>query len=843
MKAFSSPTTAGAFAIKALALAIASQSPLVHAAPTGGAVVAGTGTINQSGTNTTINQSTERLSLEWNTFNVAGNERVQFIQPGTSSVALNRILDSSGSQILGRIDANGHVILMNPNGVFFGANATVNVGGLVASGLNIDTDDFMNGDLVFAGLEGTAGAVVNRGIINAATGGNVALIGKSVANRGLISASLGHVVLASGSEAVVTFDDEGLIGVRIDKETLASEVGGTYAVTNAGTIEAKGGKILLNASVSADLFSEAVNHGGMNGGTEAVLHDDGSFTLGSGNSVINTGVVNVSTDAATTADAGYVVMAGQNVEQRGTIRANAEGDKLAGQVYLESFDQVRMTSTSLIEANADVTSGKISFNADNLLSTTGAKLSTSGDVLASAYVTVRLPEMLANHLYVSSIGTVRQTGAATVTGNTHVYVAAGADVRLTNVGNDFNSFSLDADHTSNTHLTESNSIHLNDLDLEDSSLQITALGQGSTVQQNPGTRINVGESSLRITADNILLGEDGGTTDVYNGLFHLTFGQSIATNGSVTLHEYGGGLYANDVRIVGKDLGYGNVYLDLRADKLIDLNADLDVDMRQLVVHQMAGKNASLIGYSETTQTGPIYLSGALNWNSYIAQLDNPENDIASLQGTGEALAFGWLTYVDKNDIVIRNLQTGEETSVNISSVGDGATIKQAANTTLKVDFIDLAADNILLGANGLSDVRAGYYLKMNFQDNLIINGSYSIGSSFPYFGILGDENNNRLVFGEHATAKPVGDAYGGITIDLGAGDDIAIFNSELIGGTAENKLNMGSGNDRVYFNRDVYLPLVLGAGSDLVRIWDMETHYEATDFDSGEDVLIVYNP
>src|SRR5690606_38315011 len=163
------------------------------------------------------------------------------------------------------------------HGVMFGENASVNVGGLVASGLNIGTTDFMNGDLVFSALEDAAGTVVNHGIINAATGGNVVLLGKNVANHGLIAANLGHVALAAGSEAIVTFDEQGLIGVRIDQETLADELGGDFAVENSGTIAAAGGKILLNASVSADLFSEAVNRGAMSGSIDAVVHDDGSF--------------------------------------------------------------------------------------------------------------------------------------------------------------------------------------------------------------------------------------------------------------------------------------------------------------------------------------------------------------------------------------------------------------------------------------------------------------------------------------------------------------------------------------------------------------------------------------
>ena len=151
--------------------------PSVHAEPTGGNVVGGSGSINQSGLNTTINQTTGSMAINWDSYNLSANERVQYIQPGSSSLSLNRILSHSGSQIHGRIDANGHVILVNPNGVFFGEGAQINVGGLIASGLDISPVDFMNGDYIFNEVLGTNGSVINNGLINASLGGNVTLLG------------------------------------------------------------------------------------------------------------------------------------------------------------------------------------------------------------------------------------------------------------------------------------------------------------------------------------------------------------------------------------------------------------------------------------------------------------------------------------------------------------------------------------------------------------------------------------------------------------------------------------------------------------------------------------------
>lgn len=121
----------------------------LHASPIGGEVVDGTGTITQTDLTTTINQTTQNLAIDWQSFDVDTNERVEFIQPDTSSIVLNRILGNNGSTIQGQIDANGQVILVNPNGIFFTSTATINVGGLVASSLDMTPTDFMNGNYFF----------------------------------------------------------------------------------------------------------------------------------------------------------------------------------------------------------------------------------------------------------------------------------------------------------------------------------------------------------------------------------------------------------------------------------------------------------------------------------------------------------------------------------------------------------------------------------------------------------------------------------------------------------------------------------------------------------------------
>jgi filamentous hemagglutinin family protein len=89
----------------------------VYAAPQGGQVVGGSGSISQSNLTTNIQQNTQNLAIDWQSYNLNSNEKVNYLQPNSSSIALNRVLGGSASQIFGQINANGQVVLVNPNGI------------------------------------------------------------------------------------------------------------------------------------------------------------------------------------------------------------------------------------------------------------------------------------------------------------------------------------------------------------------------------------------------------------------------------------------------------------------------------------------------------------------------------------------------------------------------------------------------------------------------------------------------------------------------------------------------------------------------------------------------------
>jgi len=65
---------------------------------------------------------------------------------------------------------------------------------------------------------------------------------------------LGSVNLAAGKAAVLTFDQQGLLGVQVTEAILQDELGIDPAVLNSGEINAEGGRVLLTAKVSLDVF-------------------------------------------------------------------------------------------------------------------------------------------------------------------------------------------------------------------------------------------------------------------------------------------------------------------------------------------------------------------------------------------------------------------------------------------------------------------------------------------------------------------------------------------------------------------------------------------------------------
>ena len=313
-----------------------------QAGPEGGAVTSGSAAITSTGSITTIDQASDRAIIRWDSFDVGAGERVQFNQPGTSSITVNRIRDTKPSQIDGHVGANGNIILINPNGVVFGAASTVDVGGLVATSSDLRDDTaFMAGGAVEFTRPGNAdAAIINHGAMTVREGGLAGLVAPNVENYGVIQARLGKAVLASGDIATVDFAGDGLIRLEVTDAVLSQKI------LNTGTISADGGDILLTAAQARGMVEAIITNTG-------TIHAD-TVTVANG-AEARGGSVLVSTKGIGTHDA----RGASSIINTGTIRADAYlPDLSAGTITILS-DAITIGDGSYVSATADVNGGTI----------------------------------------------------------------------------------------------------------------------------------------------------------------------------------------------------------------------------------------------------------------------------------------------------------------------------------------------------------------------------------------------------------------------------------------------------------------------------------------------------
>lgn len=255
----------------------------------------------------TIQQQQQQAMLEWKTFNVGSQTTLKFDQSAGGAdagswIAFNRVTDPSGNptQILGSIQAQGQVYVINQNGIIFGGASEVNTHTLVASALplndnlvtrgllnNPDSQFLFSANAQAAGSKGPtpayappsppasgrignvtvqAGARLTAPTSSANVGGRVALIGPNVTNNGSISTPDGQAILAAGMEVgfdAHSGDDPSLRGLDVYVGSVGT-YGGT--ATNAGLIQAPRGSVVITGkTVNQNGFINSTTSAALNG--------------------------------------------------------------------------------------------------------------------------------------------------------------------------------------------------------------------------------------------------------------------------------------------------------------------------------------------------------------------------------------------------------------------------------------------------------------------------------------------------------------------------------------------------------------------------------------------------
>ena len=260
---------------------------------TPGFVSAGAATATTAGSKLTVNQTSKNVTLNWQSFNISADGTVQFVQPSATAVALNQINDANPTQIFGALNANGRVFLINQNGILFGGGAQVNVGGLVASTLNINATAASSG-LIAPGSNGnpafqpfttgSSGAIaINPGAtLKTADGGEILIFAPQITNQGTISTPGGQTMLAAGNTIyLATNSDPSLRGLLVEVGGSGGTVtNGTSGNSTAATPEQLVGQILA-ADGNVTLAGLAVNQFGRVSAT-ASINENGSIRLQAG---------------------------------------------------------------------------------------------------------------------------------------------------------------------------------------------------------------------------------------------------------------------------------------------------------------------------------------------------------------------------------------------------------------------------------------------------------------------------------------------------------------------------------------------------------------------------------
>ncbi|MDX1919480.1 MAG: filamentous hemagglutinin N-terminal domain-containing protein, partial [Candidatus Caenarcaniphilales bacterium] len=242
--------------------------------PTNYQTQAGSVSFDTSTLNTlNVNSSTAKSIVNYDTFSIGSNATVNFNLPSAGSAILNRVTGNSLSEIFGRMNSNGNIFLINPNGILFGAGSEINVGGLVASTLNISNSNFLNGNYVFNRLNGQAtGYVTNNGTIDSKN--FTAFLAGAVSNSGdITSRTVGFGV---GDKISLSFGGNVGMELTVNEALKQKAAGFNTAISNSGTIDSKFTE--FEAFVSKSLYDSMVNNSGTIFATD-LINDQGSFKL------------------------------------------------------------------------------------------------------------------------------------------------------------------------------------------------------------------------------------------------------------------------------------------------------------------------------------------------------------------------------------------------------------------------------------------------------------------------------------------------------------------------------------------------------------------------------------
>ncbi|HCP5918932.1 TPA: filamentous hemagglutinin N-terminal domain-containing protein, partial [Escherichia coli] len=665
--------------------------------PTGGQIVAGQGSISTAGNQMTVHQQTQNMATNWQGFDIGQNNSVQFIQPDSSAVALNRVTGGSASQIMGSLTANGKVFLINPNGVLFGKNARVDTGGFVASTKNMNTADFMQGNYTLSGGSVSGAEIVNQGALTTTKGGFIVLAADRVRNSGTITTPSGKAVLAAADNITLKLDNSGLTSVSVNGSVVNA------LVENSGLVSATNGQVYLTAKGQNMLLNTVVN----NSGTieaKGLSAEGGVIRLDGGDSgvVSQSGMLLADSD---TGRGGKITVEGQNIHLAAGSKTSATGKTGGGSVHagggwqgkdatIRNASKVVMDKNAVIDVSAtstgqggtavlwsdDYTSfrgtilakgGAQSGNGGQVETSSHNNLQAFGDVDASAS-NGRGGNWLLDPTDVTIVGADGDNNiSSSVTGSTGIFAptADGAQILNSSIENQLNK------GTSVTVTTSG----------------VDTAGQSGNITVNANVVKTAGaDASLTLNADNNISTADGITVGSTDGKLNLNLlAGNTSQNALITLGKNinislnGGDFYA------GSASGTSSVGLTFSNNGFIQAN-----DILMDVSGGLGGYAYSVLADNNLTINGPV--SGNTGWGGALRFIAGNYltinttgavnlNSSDTIQGGGSVVLSG-TNGIDLNAGGDINLIAANATnnSVTVASANGATSLRSGGNISLQ---------------------------------------------------------------------------------------------------------------------------------------------------------------
>jgi len=599
-----------------------------HALPQDGAVVGGSATISQpSPTTMNINQTSGTAIINWNGYGIGANESVKYIQPGSSSIALNRVTGVDPSYIYGLLSGNGQVWVINPNGLLVGPGATVQTGSFLASTMNITNENFLSGKHLFTNTPGAQGSIVNRGNISAATGGYVVLAAPSVTNSGKIVANMGTVHLASGDAVTLSLDNGSLINVAVNGDVAANALG----VTNSGVITADGGKVVMTARVAGDIMKNIVNNSGIIE-AQSIGERNGEITLDGGDYGIsaNSGTLDVS--GKKTGETGGTIkilgdrvglFAGSTIDVSGAAGGGTAliGGNFHGTGAEKNASMTYVDKDTAIKADALVSGdgGKVAVWSDDATRFYGA-ISAQGGVLGGdgGFAEVSGKQNLTYAGNVNLGATKGTTGTLLLDPDEITITHGSGDTNISVLGTDpfadssSGTGSILTDGTLNTQLA---------------AASVTVKTSTDSISSNPDVVIDINSKTLTLdSAKDITLGGTYNDTGA-SGTLALKIGQAGSGGGTLTTIPGAATINAHTVDVTGGSgsdtvnvSGFGgavSIHGTVGADTLTGNGAHTTlIGSNTGSAFTLSGANAGTLNGS-TTFSGITTLTGGSNADTF----------------------------------------------------------------------------------------------------------------------------------------------------------------------------------------------------------------------------------